>query len=249
MYTENLLVHPPFQLVGRKLHKCQIKTTDKVSIETAVVSQGSGNSCLHNNIQWRQPPPSQQQSTTMITTLTCTLTVNGWKGRVRMKDLDTIPHGWTTNYDWSTTGKIRNRSVKMENGNGNKDKMSVRIIHWNLGSRQWQRKTEDILCLAQELKPDLLFISEANLLEAVPTHETIIEGYTIEKPKTCKNRDLMYSRLVLLVKQGVQYEILKQEMEDDLSHYLGQTGKKRQEKGNSRGMLQGANSTQLWSEA
>ena len=91
------------------------------------------------------------------------------------------------------------------------------VQHWNLGNRHWQRKKEEIQHLVEEYKPDLAFILEANLFENTPQHETIIEGYTIEKPKTCNNNAMSYSRLVLLVKKYFNYEIMKNHMEDDLA--------------------------------
>ena len=39
------------------------------------------------------------------------------------------------------SNKTRNKRMKMKNGNGKK---TITIAHWNIGSKQWQRKVDTI---------------------------------------------------------------------------------------------------------
>ena len=108
--------------------------------------------------------------------------------------------------------KIRNKLVKIKNGNINK---SIKSIHWNLGSRFWDNKSEDIQYLVDEIKPDLAFISEANLFSGLANHMRIIDGYSIVY--TSAINTLGYSRLVLIVREGFQVTLKKDWMEDQVA--------------------------------
>ena len=58
------------------------------------------------------------------------------------------------------------------------------LAHWNLGSKQWQRKLVELEMLTIEKKPDILFITESNLLEEIPDYQRSIGGYEIILPLT-----------------------------------------------------------------
>ena len=60
----------------------------------------------------------------------------------------------------SSTGKKHNREVRARNGN---NVQQLRILHWNMGSKEWKSKTVEIEALLVEKQPDMCFISEANL--------------------------------------------------------------------------------------
>ena len=70
---------------------------------------------------------------------------------------------------WNISSKKQNKLVKSSNGNGRK---SITISHWNIGSRKWKNKIDDIQAMVDTANPDVLFVSEANLDESTPTHET-----------------------------------------------------------------------------
>ena len=82
---------------------------------------------------------------------------------------------------WHISSKYRNRLQKLKNGNGRK---SILVSHWNLGSRQWKKKVNAIQALVDTKKPDLIFISEANMYKVTQECETLISGYQIIKPLT-----------------------------------------------------------------
>ena len=102
--------------------------------------------------------------------------------------------------------------MKITNGNIGK---SFKIVHWNLGSRYWDKKTEDIQHLVDELNPDITFISEANLFKGLLPHLRLIDGYNIVLTKDFDAAG--YSRIVLLVKEDFQVTIQDTLMEDDIS--------------------------------
>ena len=103
---------------------------------------------------------------------------------------------------WALTNKDRNKKVKTYNGNR---KTSINIMQWNLGSKHWFRKRDEIQLLVDEQSPYFVFITDANLFSDNPSHQMEIEGYTLIKAKTMEK--LNYSRIVLLCKQGLQYSI------------------------------------------
>ena len=124
------------------------------------------------------------------------------------------------------SSKKRNKGQKILNGNG-QIRNILTVVHWNLGARQWQRKIEEMEMLLMEKEPDLAFITEANLLEMVPDNCRNINGYSLILPKTMEY--LKYSRIVLLVKNGVEIEVLNSCMEKDISAIwvkIGKVGRK-----------------------
>ena len=112
----------------------------------------------------------------------------------------------------STSSKMRNKSVKIVNGNG---KNSILISHWNLGSKKWTNKRNQIQELVDTDCPDAIFISEANLDELTPLHESVIMGYDITFPKTVVRNGT--ARLVLLTKLDLDFELLDNLMDDIVS--------------------------------
>ena len=109
---------------------------------------------------------------------------------------------------WST--KQLNKAVKSEHGNG-KLRQNVTVVFWNMGAKQWHRKLLEIEAVVQQYTPDLFFVAEANLLHSLEDHEKNIQGYRIVLPKTAEVQK--NSRLVLLVKDGIDVKILEEYMD------------------------------------
>ena len=120
-----------------------------------------------------------------------------------------LQKGWNTSKKHALSNKVRNKKVKQTNGNGRK---SLVIAHWNLGSKKWQNKTTAIQALVDSKKPDIIFISEANLHEGTPDHETLILGYNLHKPLTAATHGV--SRIVLLAKENLDFKIENHLMND-----------------------------------
>ena len=112
----------------------------------------------------------------------------------------------------SMSRKMRNKSVKQVNGNG---KNSLLISHWNLGSKKWTNKRNQIQALVDTNNPDIIFISEANLDDLTPPHESLISGYSITLPKTVVRNGT--ARLVLLTKDNLEFELMENLMDDIVS--------------------------------
>ena len=122
------------------------------------------------------------------------------------------------------TSKEQNRRMKMYNGNRQWGH-SISISHWNAGSTHWQRKKEEIEALVLQKNPDILYISEANLMEDVTEEERHVEGYRLILPKTMIS--LKHARLVLLVKEELEIRILDNIMTDDICIIWIQFGQPR----------------------
>ena len=121
-----------------------------------------------------------------------------------------VSHYTPVAYFHFISSKIRNKLIKQKNGNG---KNSLLISHWNLGLKKWINKRNQIQALVDLDNPDLIFISEANLDELTPPHESLISGYDITLPKTVIRNGT--ARLVLLTKENLDFE-LKENLMDDI---------------------------------
>ena len=115
---------------------------------------------------------------------------------------------------WSHSRKARNIYVKAYNGNiasGN----TIKIGHWNIGSRFWRNKTVEMQHMVDEVKPDMIFVSEANLLSSTSEEEKNIAGYTITTTKDFRNSGI--SQLVLLIRDNFEVETQMELMENDIA--------------------------------
>ena len=108
------------------------------------------------------------------------------------------------------SSKRRNNLIKQSNGNGKK---SLSVCHWNLGAKLWKNKRNQIQALADQLSPDIIFISEANLDDLSQPHESQITGYDITLPKTVIRSGT--ARLALLTRDNLDFEI-KEDLMDDI---------------------------------
>ena len=99
------------------------------------------------------------------------------------------------------------------NGDGKRNKCSLNILQWNLGSRHWQRKRDQVQAMADERAPDIFAITEANLFNGIPEIQTNILGYNMIKPLTHLNPKLGYSRVLLFVKYDLNFEVMKKHMD------------------------------------
>ena len=99
---------------------------------------------------------------------------------------------------WSISNKLRNNTVKVRNGNG---KNSISILHWNMGGKQWQRKTLEIRQVLSTKSPDIFIVPEANLHVSIPLEEKAIEGYYMIEPLT--RHVTQQSRLVVLSQRWI----------------------------------------------
>ena len=108
------------------------------------------------------------------------------------------------------SNKTRNNLVKQSNGNG---KNTISVCHWNLGSKKWSNKLNQIQALADQNLADIIFISEANLDELTPVYESQIMGYNITLPKTVTVNGT--ARLVMLAKNSLDFKI-KDDLMDNI---------------------------------
>ena len=98
----------------------------------------------------------------------------------------------------------------------------MKIYHWNAGSMHWKRKREDIEALIFERDPDILVISEANLMKETSEEERYVQGYEMILPPTMTT--LGYARVVMLIKEGINYKILDKCMNENISCIYIQLG-------------------------
>ena len=73
-------------------------------------------------------------------------------------------------------------------------------------------KLDDIQLLLNEQKPDLCYISEANLWEGLDPHQMELENYNLVLPLTMKSQK--HARLVLLVKESLTVTRLDRYMDN-----------------------------------
>ena len=115
---------------------------------------------------------------------------------------------------WWSSNKLRNRAVKMRNGNRINRNM-LKISHWNMGNAMWQNKRTELDALILDKHPDLLYISEANLMDNIPDHERYVEGYRLYLPLTMTKHKC--AMIVLLARQEIDIKIHTEWMHEDVA--------------------------------
>ena len=100
---------------------------------------------------------------------------------------------------------------------------SLKIIHWNGGAKLWKNKIVEIEALLLEQKPDLCFVTEANLWDQSLTHEREIPGHTLILPNTMTTQ--LHARIVLVVRDGVDVVKLNQFMDNTCATIWVKAGK------------------------
>ena len=104
-------------------------------------------------------------------------------------------------YLWSLAAKTRNKAQRSTNGNIHSN---VKIIHWNAGNKKWVNKRQEITQILMDIKPDIMFVSEANINVEDQDYETCIQGYDLLTSNSLET--LGYSRMVALVKEKINVE-------------------------------------------
>ena len=110
------------------------------------------------------------------------------------------------------TNKKRNKNKKIENGNIIRE---LKILHWNAGSRHLKNKTHELQHLIDSRKPDVFLVSEANVFSSDQAHEIVIPGFNMIRTKAWST--LGHCRLVALVRNGLQMEIVDNWMDEHIS--------------------------------
>ena len=108
--------------------------------------------------------------------------------------------------------RLRNSKVRAVNGNRGQFKQTLRLFHWNTGNGWWESKLDEVLAVIEEKDPDIFVVTEANLRANIPEEQTIIDGYEMVLPRTMNSQG--YARIVLLIKEGVNYERLENCMDE-----------------------------------
>ena len=125
--------------------------------------------------------------------------------------LSVISGGRAEGYKWAPGSKLRNKAIKITNGNGD----LIKIVNWNLGPRLWVNKTNDIIHMLQDVSPDLAIISEANLQSAAEPHAINIPGYKLLTTKDYETGGT--SRLVVLVQENFNIKVMEEKKEHGIS--------------------------------
>ena len=105
----------------------------------------------------------------------------------------------------------------MKQYNGNIEHKNLKVMQWNLGNRNWENKQTDVQALVNEFSPDICFITEANMNNDIQEHFKVIQGYNMIFPLTRDNPELLYSRIIGLVKQDINVKVLTDHMSQDIS--------------------------------
>ena len=99
----------------------------------------------------------------------------------------------------------------------------MKVVHWNLGSRMWRNKKEEIELLLEEFKPDLCFVTEANLWKNTEAHEMEIFDHKLILPHTMETMD--HARIVLIAKHELELTVLHQYMDGKTASIWVKTGR------------------------
>ena len=121
---------------------------------------------------------------------------------------------------WTRPSKLKNRDKKAENGNIGekviKEKVNnLKVVTWNLGSRLFRNKVDDLSHMVSDIIPDIAVITEANLQLSTDGYRVNIENYDIITTKDYNT--LGVSRLVILVRNNLNYQLMNEKMEQEIS--------------------------------
>ena len=117
---------------------------------------------------------------------------------------------WGSSKVWLTNLQ-RNKFIKSQNGNRTVNQV-LKVYHWNKGNGWWESKINEIESLLLIKKPDLLFISEANMRMSISEDQKSLAGYTTIHPRTVEK--LGCSRLILLIREEVEFQLQRNLMSD-----------------------------------
>ena len=106
------------------------------------------------------------------------------------------------------------RTKKTEHGNGNR---VWSVQYWNMDSKLYQNKVDEIQAFVDTEQPDLFFISEANLKEEMLDFPHLIDitGYNMTLPKTMSKYH--HARLILLSKNNLNFTVIEDLMNDEVA--------------------------------
>ena len=116
-------------------------------------------------------------------------------------------------FSW-LSAKQRNKMNKRVNGNG-RLRQNISLAHWNMGSKGWDKKKDEVELVTLQFEPDILIISEANMRADSAVDERNIKGYDMILPKTTLARNMV--RILMLVKSDVQVEVLDEFMDSEVA--------------------------------
>ena len=116
---------------------------------------------------------------------------------------------------WSKSSRLRNKIIKSSNGNGKEKINNLKIINWNLGPILWVNKVDDIFHMVTDLVPDVAIISEANIYSTDDSYRVNIQGYNMTT--TCDYTTNGFGRLIVLTKQDLKFQVMKERMKDNIS--------------------------------
>ena len=99
-------------------------------------------------------------------------------------------------------------------------RQNLTAIHWNMGSKNWDKKLLEIQVVIQEFDPDILIISEANMKLSLPAKLKEVEGYYMILPKTVQIQN--HARLVMLIRDELEVKVLDDLMDQGGGSSVGQ---------------------------
>ena len=124
----------------------------------------------------------------------------------------TSPKQLDHDYKWGISARTRNNRIKTTNGNRGK---ALNIVQWNIGNTKWHNKILEIRQAVIDLQPDIFVVTEANLMKDIPIYQSNVQGYEIICPDTMETLD--HCRIVILARESLEIEVLRDIMENDLA--------------------------------
>ena len=144
-----------------------------------------------------------------VTVLKIHSTRRSWNSKLK---IHSPRRGHFRTVTWLLTNKLRNKNTKIINGN---IKNNLKITHWNAGNGRWINKRTEIHTIIEDRRPDILFISEANIHIEDDQHNICIPGYNIIPSLSLEV--LGYSRMVALVKDRINVTTVTQWMDPEVA--------------------------------
>ena len=137
---------------------------------------------------------------------------------------------WGAGNEIKRTLRVADSNFYARYTNGNRTNRGIKLCHWNAGNAHLRNKMNSIESVVSRYSPQILGISEANLLKKHDLSEVQIEDYELVTSLTMDNANLEYSRVIVYKHSSIISRVRKDLMSNKFSSIWLECGLPRKRK-------------------